>query len=100
MIFRRTRLALLFLIAVAVPGCLDGIGVATGCREEMEELRRQRGPPDEAVEGNRTQIWLYGIPPTGVYYEFRWDSSGETCEVRGPESLSRMESTLRRLFDR
>jgi hypothetical protein len=78
------------VLALLLSGCLDGLGIGSGCEEEMHQVRRRHGAPDQQARGLRSEIWLYGRSPDGFYYEFSWGSAGEPCEVVGPVSQSLM----------
>lgn len=76
----RTLISLL-LLAPALAGCTDALGVGGPCSAEMYEVRLQRGPPDETAGGNQAEIWFYdatGSTPR-VSYEFDWSSG--SCVV-------------------
>lgn len=81
------RRALCILILVPLASCVDGLGIVRGCEAEMREVRQRHGPPDRTEHGMRSEIWGYGNPPGGYYFEFRWGSAGEACQVIGPNSL-------------
>lgn len=76
------------ILLIVLPGCVDGLGIGAACESEMQQVRRRHGAPDQQARGMRSEIWLYGQPPSGFYYEFSWGSAGEPCQVVGPVSQS------------
>jgi len=87
--FSAFRLLGPLMLLMVLSGCVDALGIGSGCESEMQEVRRQHGPPDQRARGMRSEIWLYGSSSTGFYYEFSWGAVGEPCEVLGPLSQSR-----------
>ncbi|CAN5797868.1 hypothetical protein BH23GEM6_BH23GEM6_02390 [soil metagenome] len=89
-VFRR----LISTILLAAPlGCVDALGIRSACESEMQQVRRQHGPPDQRARGLRSEIWLYGSSSGGFYYEFSWSAAGEPCQVVGPLTQSRLPGT-------
>jgi hypothetical protein len=79
------------ILLILLSGCVDGIGIGVACEAEMQRVRRQHGAPDQQARGLRSEIWLYGRPPSGFYFEFSWGSAGEPCQVVGPVSQSLLD---------
>ena len=86
---RRGWRLLLFLPAL-LGGCVDSLGIGSGCAAEMQSVRRSegRGPdatsgPDE-IGGNFAERWTYEDGPRTRVYTFRWGASYASCEVDGP----------------
>jgi hypothetical protein len=84
------RIVLTSVLLVTLAGCEDTLGIGGACASEMQQIRRQHGPPDQQARGLRSEIWLYGSSSGGFYYEFSWSTAGEPCRVVGPVAQNRL----------
>jgi hypothetical protein len=58
----------------------------------MQKVRRAEGSPDTdpirtRQGGDFTERWIY-LDGEGRVYTFRWGTSFESCQLRGPEPLT------------
>jgi len=80
----------LLLLVLLLSGCVDSLGIGSGCAAEMQGVRLREGQPQEIAPGRNSERWIYSSKR--VYYDFGWGSEGEPCEVDGPTRFERRPS--------